>query len=182
MTQGERIKYIRQKRVLTQQQLGEACGFTETSAGVRIRQYESNKKSPKDDTLMAIAQALHVNYIAIKNYDLGSAEDILETLFWLDTAGNTIELFSLDKETDTNNDWEFKGSYNDDVYMNARTPFGIVINYGSVNHFMKEWYLRKQQLKSKEITQEQYDNWKWNWPNSCDDCKNNISYVNWKSL
>ena len=91
MTQGERIKFIRQKRGLTQQQLGEACGFTESSAGVRIRQYESNQKSPKDDTLMLIAKALRVNYIAIKNYDLGSAEDILETLFWLDASGNTIE-------------------------------------------------------------------------------------------
>ena len=94
MTQGERIKHIRQKRGMTQQQLGEACGFTEASAGVRIRQYESNKKSPKDDTLQIIAEALHVNYIAIKNYDLGSAEDILETLFWLDAGGNTIDLFS----------------------------------------------------------------------------------------
>lgn len=38
MTQGEHIKHIRQKRGLTQQKLGEACGFTEISAGVRIRQ------------------------------------------------------------------------------------------------------------------------------------------------
>ena len=104
MTQGERIKHIRQKRGMTQQELGEACGFTEASAGVRIRQYESNKKSPKDDTLMIIAKALKVNYIAIKNYDLGSAEDILETLFWLDAGGNTIDLFSLERETDYEKD------------------------------------------------------------------------------
>lgn len=182
MTQGERIKYIRQKRGLTQQQLGEACGFTESSAGVRIRQYESNQKSPKDDTLMLIAKALKVNYIAIKNYDLGSAEDILETLFWLDASGNTIELFSFDKTNDYDNDWKFKGTYNDDTYMSGRPPFGLVINYGLVNDFMKEWFLRKQQLKANEITQDQYNNWKWNWPNSCDDSQNTESYVDWKVL
>lgn len=182
MTQGERIKHIRQKRGMTQQELGEACGFTEISAGVRIRQYESNKKSPKDDTLMIIAKALKVNYIAIKNYDLGCAEDILETLFWLDVDGNTIDLFSLERETDYENDWKFQGKYNDEEYDWARTPFGIVINYGLVNDFMKEWFQRKQQLKKKEITQEQYDNWKWNWPCSCDDSKDSETYVDWMNM
>ena len=47
MTQGERIKHIRQKRGMTQQELGEACGFSESSTGVRIRQYESKKNRPR---------------------------------------------------------------------------------------------------------------------------------------
>lgn len=182
MTQGERIKHIRKKRGMTQQQLGELCGFSETSAGVRIRQYESNKKSPKDDTLMLIAQALKVNVIAIKNYDLGSAEDILETLFWLDSAGNTIELFSFGETADPDNNWKYQGYYNSEEYMSSRTPYGIVINYGLVNEFMAEWFLRKQELNNKEINAQQYDNWKWNWPRSCDASKNSESYVDWKSL
>jgi transcriptional regulator with XRE-family HTH domain len=182
MTQGERIKYIRQQRGFTQQQLGEICGFSDTTAGVRIRQYESNKKSPKNDTLMLIAHALKVNYIAIKNYDLGCAEDILETLFWLDCAGNTIELFALNKENDYKDNWKYRGSYNDEEYMSAFAPYGIVINYGLVNEFMEEWFLRKQELARNEITQAQYNNWKWNCPNSCDGCKNSESYIDWKSL
>ena len=36
MTQGERIRHSRQKRSMNQQELGEACEFTEASAGVRI--------------------------------------------------------------------------------------------------------------------------------------------------
>ena len=62
------------------------------------------------------------------------------------------------------------------------TPFGIVINYGLVNDFMREWFQRKQQLKKKEITQEQYDNWKWNWPRSCDDSKDSKTYMDWMNL
>jgi transcriptional regulator with XRE-family HTH domain len=162
--------------------LGELCGFSENTADVRIRQYESNKKSPKDDTLMMIAQALKINYIAIKNYDMSYTEDILETLFWLDSAGNTIDLFALDKEKDSENNWKYKGSYNDNEFMNARTPYGIVINYGLVNEFMDEWSLRKQELQKEEISQAQYNNWKWNWPYSCDDSKGSESYVDWKTL
>ena len=47
---------------------------------------------------------------------------------------------------------------------------------------MKEWFQRKQQLKKKEITQEQYDNWKWNWPCSCDDSKDSETYVDWMNI
>jgi len=97
-------------------------------------------------------------------------------------SGNTIELFSFEQTIDYDNDWKFKGTYNDDTYMSGRPPFGLVINYGLVNDFMKEWFLRKQQLKSNEITQDQYNNWKWNWPNSCDDSQNTESYVDWKSI
>lgn len=181
MTQGERIRYIRTERGLTQQQLGEMCGFSESTADVRIRQYESNKKSPKDDTLRVIAKALKVNYAAIKNYDSGCAEDVLETLFWLDQQ-NFIDLFPLDCVIDYHNNWKYKGSYNDEEYLTIGDPFGIVIKYGLVNMFMAEWYQRKMQLKNNEITEKQYNNWKWNWPESCDDSKDRDYYVDWMNL
>ena len=181
MTQGERIRYIRTERGLTQQQLGEMCGFSTTTADVRIRQYESNKKSPKDDTLRVIAKALKVNYAAIKNYDSGCAEDVLETLFWLDQQ-NVLDLFQLDCVIDYHSDWRYKGSYNDEEYFGMGKPIGIAIRYGGVNMFMAEWYERKMQLKNNEITQRQYNNWKWNWPESCDDSKDRDYYVDWINL
>lgn len=181
MTQGERIKYIRQCRGLTQQQLGELCGFSEQTAGVRIRQYESNKKSPKKDTLMLIAHALKINYVAIRNYDLGCAEDILETLFWLDTR-DILDIFPLAYELDTSSDWVYKGQYNDpECTLRTFPPYGIVVNYYLVNDFMEEWYRRKVQFDKGEITKEQYNNWKWNWPYSCD-AESGDTYVDWMNL
>ena len=47
---------------------------------------------------------------------------------------------------------------------------------------MKECFLRKQQLKKKEIPQKQYVNWKWDWPCSCDDSKDSEAYVDWMNL
>ena len=35
---------------------------------------------------------------------------------------------------------------------------------------MIEWMLRKQQLRSGEITKEEYQEWKLNWPQTADDC------------
>ena len=49
MTQGKRIRFIREFRNMTQKELGLACGFSESSTDVRIRQYESDQKSPKSD-------------------------------------------------------------------------------------------------------------------------------------
>ena len=44
MTQGQRIRFVREFRHMTQKELGLACGFPEASADVRIRQYESDQK------------------------------------------------------------------------------------------------------------------------------------------
>lgn len=61
MTIGEKIRYFRMRRKLTQQELGEKIGLQGTSAGNRIAQYESGYRSPKSDRLEAIAEALGVS-------------------------------------------------------------------------------------------------------------------------
>ena len=38
------------------------------------------------------------------------------------------------------------------------------LEYGLVNDFMGEWYLRKEQLKTGEISEDEYFKWKINWP------------------
>ena len=81
MTQGQRIRFVREFRHMTQKELGLACGFPEASADVRIRQYESDQKSPKKDALELIAAALRVNIYSLNNYTTANATDILESLF-----------------------------------------------------------------------------------------------------
>jgi len=181
MTQGARIKYIRNQRGLTQKGLGILCGFPENSADVRIRQYESNTKSPKKDTLTVLAQVLKINYIAIENNDFSSTEDIMETLFWLDN-GDLIDFFELQPSRDKTNDWRFKGNYNSNIHVASSNPFGLVFRDDSLNGFFDEWGLRKKELKHCKITQLQYNNWKWNWPYSCDDIKDNETYVDWMEI
>ena len=62
MAVGDRIKRARNFRGMTQKELGIAIGFEEKSADIRIAQYESNTRTPKEELLRKIAEVLDVNY------------------------------------------------------------------------------------------------------------------------
>ena len=44
-----KIRYLRRKNNLTQKQLGMAVGFPENTADVRIAQYETNARTPREE-------------------------------------------------------------------------------------------------------------------------------------
>ena len=58
---GDKIHRIRDFRGMTQKQLGMAVGFDEKSADVRIAQYESGTRTPKQALVELLAEALDVN-------------------------------------------------------------------------------------------------------------------------
>lgn len=72
MTLGEKIKFARQLRGMTQKELGLRVGFSESTADNRIRQYEMGKMKPKEDKLELIAEALEVDVDALTDIDLGT--------------------------------------------------------------------------------------------------------------
>ena len=50
--------------------------------------------------------------------------------------------------------------YHDSDNWPAHPPVGMWFNYGVLNDFMKEWLLRKEELKSGKITRDEYFEWK----------------------
>ena len=90
MTIGERIKKIRVFRKMTMDDLGGALGFEGKNMSVRISQYETGARIPGEDMILKLADALHCNYKAISDYSLGAAEDIIETLFWLEESATSL--------------------------------------------------------------------------------------------
>ena len=61
-----------------------------------MAQYETNYRVPKKDTLLQIANVLDVNPLNFISEVSGSAEDIMQTFFWLDEdKPGTICLFQL---------------------------------------------------------------------------------------
>jgi len=72
MTVGEKIRFKRKEKKLTQKALGELCGMS----GELVSQYESGTKQPKIVTLKKIALALDIK----TNYFLDMDSDE-ETLF-----------------------------------------------------------------------------------------------------
>ena len=62
---GGKIKRFRELRGWTQKELGLRAGFSESTADVRIAQYEKNKRVPKENVLKDIAYALEIDETAL---------------------------------------------------------------------------------------------------------------------
>lgn len=156
---GGRIKKIREYRGLTQQELGLKCGFSESTADVRIGQYEANKKAPRLDAIKKLAAGLNIDEHALYDTDLGIA--------------STYEHILFDME-------EFMGlrpvEINGILYLAFDEPIDFGQSTSVLNHgaFLREWYNAIQQYTpsigdSEEIIkqkQKDYTLWKYEYPNN----------------
>lgn len=84
MKLGERIRKIRMFRNITQKELGRRLGYGESSADVRIAQYESGQRTPKQETLIRIAEILEVDVRNFFSPGIATMDELMETLFWMD--------------------------------------------------------------------------------------------------
>ena len=78
---GMLIRHFRLKRGMSQRQLGMACGFDEKTADVRIAQYESGSRFPKDKILNLLAQALQIPPKALTVAHFPNEDAVLYKLF-----------------------------------------------------------------------------------------------------
>ena len=81
---GDKIHRIRDFRGMTQKQLGIAVGFDDKSADVRIAQYESGTRTPKQALVEKLAEVLDVNPRFLADDEILGAEGVMELLFELD--------------------------------------------------------------------------------------------------
>ncbi|MBR6044461.1 MAG: helix-turn-helix transcriptional regulator [Ruminococcus sp.] len=146
MAIGERIKRIRTMRGMTLKYLGESVGFPSNNADVRMAQYEKGTRTPKADLTKQIADVLGVAPETLDVPNIESYLGIMHTLFALeDTFGLKID--KLDGEVCIRLDKESK------VFL-------------AMTEMFKAWEAKAEQLRSGEITKEEYDNWRYNYPNS----------------
>lgn len=61
MTYGEKIRDLRKRAGLTQQRLGELCGYEGRSAEVAVQCWEHGRQMPRLEKVRALAQALRVD-------------------------------------------------------------------------------------------------------------------------
>lgn len=145
MAIGERIHFFRLLRGMTQKFLGMAVGFPERSADVRLAQYETGTRTPKADLTAALAQVLDVSPQALDVPDIDSYVGLMHTLFTLeDNYGLTVS------ETDG------------EVCLKVNKDKG-----NNANELLKMLYAWKEQadkLASGEISMEEYDRWRYNYP------------------
>jgi transcriptional regulator with XRE-family HTH domain len=183
MTIGDKIKRIRTFRNMTQAELGAALGWGDKGAN-RLAQYETNYRVPKQDLITEMAKILDVNPWTLYDATEMNASEFMELLFWIDEFNpSAINLFQMEtypgEKCNSSEDTTVR--YHDNDSWPAHPPIGLWINYGLVNDFMKEWGIRKEELKSGQITKDEYFEWKINWPMTCDDCGKHEPMKQWRS-
>ena len=119
---------------------------------VRVRQYELDIRTPKNDVLENISAALHVNKEYLKQPDYPYTEhDLMRFLFKLD---DSIEVNIRPVQLSDDSDMTVLG-----VYFGSEA---ILRN----NLMLEQWQKRKEKYDNNEITKEALENWKANYPES----------------
>lgn len=145
MAIGERIRFIRNLRGMTQKYLGSMVGFPEKTADIRMAQYEAGTRTPKEDLIKALANALEVSPLALKVPDTDSYLGLIHTLFSLeDRYGLTIE----------NRDGKVTFRFDPRKGEDAARIYKMVC----------AWASAAEKYRAGEISKEEYDRWRYNYP------------------
>lgn len=145
MAIGKRIRFFRNLRGMTQKYLGQVVGFPEKTADIRMAQYESGSRTPKAELTENLASALGVSPLALSVPDIDSYNGLMHTLFALeDLYGFRI------------------GKLDDELCI--RLDKGMGTNYLTMFDMFSAWQEQAEKLKNGEITKEEYDHWRYNYP------------------
>ena len=123
MNYGDSIKNARKKAGLTQKELAEKAGLAE----ITIRQYETNKREPRSESLKKIATALEIplsalldeNYKEELNEVLDSVTDTLSKL--ISTSESSMKAKLIENFDKVNSDGKKKiFDYSEDIISNIK--------------------------------------------------------------
>ena len=145
MAIGERIRFFRNLRGMTQKYLGTVVGFPEKTADIRMAQYESGSRTPKADLTESLASVLGVSPLALSVPDIDSYLGLMHTLFTLeDRYGLTIE----------------KGE--NGVSMRVDPCKGK--DAAELSKMLNAWAEQAERYRNSDISREDYDKWRYNYP------------------
>lgn len=151
---GSMLKYFRNLRGYTQTELGAKVKLND----VRIRQYESGSRTPKEDLQKELAEALNIKDLYLKTGGFpNNIEEAMYSLFKLDST-YPLKIQEVDIE--------YTGEEG-----NTYTKTEYVIHFqdeaaSSLSSFLPAWKKMRDAYDNEEITSEEYEDWKANWPNS----------------
>ena len=145
MAIGERINFFRNMRGMTQKYLGMQVGFPEKSADVRLAQYETGTRTPKTDLTAALADTLDVSPQALAVPDIDSYIGLMHTLFTLEDRYG-LHIDEADGEI----------CLKVDVRKNK--------DAAQLHEMLCAWRQAAAMLKAGEISQQEYDRWRYRYP------------------
>lgn len=145
MAIGQRIKFFRNRKGMTQKQLGEVLGFLGRTSDVRMAQYESEARVPKIDLVKEMAHIFDVSTHAINVPDIDSYIGLMHTLFALEDMYG-LKIKEVDGEPC--------------LYLD-KSDFHT---YTAMFDMFHAWQQQSARLESGEISKEEYDEWRYKYP------------------
>lgn len=145
MAIGERIRFFRNLRGMTQKYLGTVVDFPEKTADIRMAQYESGSRAPKADLTESLAGVLGVSPLALSVPDIDSYNGLMHTLFTLEDLYG-LKITELDGE------------------VCLHLDKGMGTNYITMFEMFSAWKEQAEKLKNGGISKKEYDNWRYNYP------------------
>ena len=138
MSLGKLIKKFRELRRITQKALGDRTHLDD----VRIRQYELDIRTLKEDVLENISTALHVNKEYLKEPDYPYTEhDLMRFLFKLDDS------IEVNIRPVIVNDEDPEYTTTTGIYFGSEAIFRI-------RNMLEQWQEMKEKYENNEITKE----------------------------
>lgn len=131
---------------MTQKYLGMLLGFPPTSADVRMAQYESEDRTPKADLTTQMAEALDVSPRAIAVPDIDSMDGLMHTLFALEDR-RLIRILDADGL----------------ICLRAEIFYGGT-QAADFEQRLRAWQEQSARYRTGEITKEEYDRWRYRYP------------------
>ena len=145
MAIGERIRFFRNLRGMTQKYLGQMVGFPEKTADIRMAQYESGSRSPKAELTENLAGALGVSPLALSVPDIDSYLGLMHTLFTLE------DRYGLTAETGENG-------------VSLRVDPRKGRDAAELSEMLTAWAEQAEKYRNGEINRDDYDKWRYNYP------------------
>ena len=145
MAIGQRIRYFRTLMGLTQKQLGEKLGFQGKSSDVRIAQYEYEARIPKHDLVKQMSELFGISTHALNVPNIDSTVGLMHTLFAMEDMYG-LKVRKMDGE------------------LCLWLDMNVAKQDKSLIPDMYSWLEIREKLQNGEITQDEYDNWRYNYP------------------
>ena len=146
MSIGKRINFFRNKRQMTQKQLGIMIGFPERSADIRMAQYEAGTRTPKADVADKLAKALDVSPRALNTPEIDDPIGLMHTLFALEDMYG-IQIGEIDGE----------------VCLRISREHS---SHNSTALLLQNWNRVQNERNNGSISEEEYEAWKYHYPQS----------------
>ena len=138
LSQGARIAFARQFRRVSQDYVSDNLGITGECKRRTMTRYEKGDRNPKDDRTLEISKILNISFNAIKKYDFNNPIDLIYIFLWLEEL---IPNYQIDLST-------IQNIKNKDILTYKK--------------FIDEWNVMRKKRKYREISYEEYIEWKLN--------------------